>query len=138
MHMVVPQDVVTHVNTDSVSQIFNQKLGSSKFPIGTLQKNFGTDRVPIGAFSVRTVTHVPEDQECSEDGADMQTLLPMDAIDHLEDPADDCGAMLEEATTVLPESDYVATEVPDLEFPWDDDDVQPADCDAPALKKRRT
>jgi hypothetical protein len=46
--------------------------------------------------------------------------------------------MLEEATTVLPESDYVATEVPDLEFPWDDDDVQPADCDAPALKKRRT
>ena len=115
-----------------------------------MQKNLGTDRVPIGAFSVRTVTHVPEDREdlrCAEDGNDMQTILPMDAIDHLleaqdEEPtlvhesADDCGTMLEEATTIMPESDYVATVVPDLEFPWEND-AEAADCEAPALKKRR-
>ena len=46
--------------------------------------------------------------------------------------------MLEEATTVFPESEYVATEVPDLEFPWDNAVVEAADFEAPALKKRRT
>ena len=71
--MVVSQDLVAHANTDSVSKIFNQKLGSPQ--------------LPIGAFSCRTVTHVPEDQEdlnCPEDGADMQTILPTDVFDHLD------------------------------------------------------
>ena len=152
-HVVVSQDLVAHANTDSVSKIFNQKLGSPQ--------------LPIGAFSCRTVTHVPEDQEdlnCPEDGADMQTILPTDVFDHLDHldgaanrtvvptdaidhlevdeptrvPADDCDTMLEEATTVFPESEYVATEVPESESLWDNAVVEAADFEAPALKKRRT
>lgn len=105
--------------------MFNQKLGSSRTLIGSVQKNFAA---PIGAFSARpTATHVPEDEEVT----DMRsvTMLP-DAT------------LLEEATTIQPGSEYVETELlDDLEFPWEDDDAMPmeaAECETPAFKKRRT
>ena len=113
MNMVCScEDFVSSANTNAVNAIFNQKLGSARWPIGALGRaKFGSERTkleseraPIGAFMARAATVIPEGfdgtwveeatvlpEECDGTWVEEATVLP-----------EQCDGMLEEAT-VFPE-----------------------------------